>query len=195
MGLFDGIKGVIKDKVDKLSTGLKEEIIKSIKEEIGNGNISKKEALNEFKKGETFEKYVKSKFSKKYFSLEYQTPSFEDNKAWFINASKRPDFTFRYRPKEIYFSVECKYRSSLYKGKYNWAKKKQIDRYKQFMKEEGHEVFIVMGFGGEPNNPEKIYSVPLKDIKYVGLYPSFLETYEKDTEKFFFLDTNKIVLK
>ncbi|GCC11828.1 hypothetical protein IPdc08_01891 [archaeon] len=174
---------------------MKGAVLNVIKEELENSNISENEAINEFKKGKLFEDYVKSKFSKRYFSVEYQTPSYEDNQTGFINASNRPDFTLKYMPKGIYFSVECKYRSNLYKGKYNWTKKKQMDRYKQFMEEEGHPVFIVMGLGGEPNNPEKMYCVPLKDIKYVGLYPSFLDPYERDLDKFFFLDPIKIMLR
>ena len=195
MGTNDEISKVIKNQFTKLSDELQQAIVKSIREEMGNDKISNDDALDDFKKGDIFEKHIKNKFSKKYFSLEYQTPSFEDNRDWFINSSKRPDLTFVYKPKNMKFSVECKYRGNLYKGKYNWAKKKQMDRYKQFMKKEGHPVFVVMGLGGKPDNPDKMYCVPLDEIKYVGLYPSVLEPYEKDMSKSFFLDTENVVLK
>ena len=191
MGNSDKISKVIK----KFGNELQQAIVESVRGEMGNDKISNDDAINVFKKGEKFEKYVKNKFSKRYFSIEYQTPSFEDNKDWFINSSKRPDFTFTYKPENMDFSVECKYRSNLYKGKYNWAKKRQMDRYKQFMGKEGHPVFIVMGLGGKPESPEKIYCVPLKEIKYVGLYPKFLEPYEKDMSRSFFLDHKNSILK
>lgn len=197
MGTNDKISEVIKNQFTKLSDELQQAIVKSIREEMGNDKISNDDVINVYKKGEVFENYVKNKFSRKYFSLEYQTPSFEANRDWFINSSKRPDFTLTYKHKlkKIKFSVECKYRASLYKGKYNWAKKKQMDRYKQFMKKEGHPVFVVMGLGGKPDNPDKMYCVPLDEIKYVGLYPKILEPYEKNPGKNFFLDTESVVLK
>ena len=36
----------------------------------------------------------------------------------------------------------------------------------------------MMGLGGDPEDPDDLYLVPLSNIKHVGLYPSFLERYQ-----------------
>jgi hypothetical protein len=43
-----------------------------------------------------------------------------------------------------------------------------------------------MGLGGAPNRPEKMYCVPLKEIKYPKLYPSVLTKFYHEAGKDFF---------
>jgi hypothetical protein len=38
-------------------------------------------------------------------------------------------------------------------------------------------VYIVIGVGEHPNNPNQIFFVPLREIPYVRLFPSFLQRY------------------
>lgn len=51
---------------------------------------------------------------------------------------------------------------------------------------------MVIGVGGEPNNPAKMYCLPLNEAKYPELFPSYLEKYEREPDKLFFWKNNKL---
>jgi len=53
------------------------------------------------------------------------------------------------------------------------SKPAQFTRYQKYQQEKHIPVYVVIGFGGEPNDPEMIYCIPLSEIKYPQLYPRF----------------------
>lgn len=136
-----------------------------------------------FKKGEQFEKYVRTYlFVSAYYDVVHKTHSYLDNKGDYVEESMKPDYLFRdkYSKKEFY--VEVKFRSNSYQGKVEWCKNiYQLKRYKQLDKEK--PVFILLGIEGEPSKPAYIFLIPMKEIKYTGLFYSFLENYLIDNKK------------
>lgn len=129
-----------------------------------------------FRKGQKFEDYAESFFPESHYILLDKVPDYLANKARFIESSLKPDFTFRDKKNQRQFFVEAKYRSDLYKGKLEFCKNlDQLRRYKNYDRQ--HPVFLLLGLGGKPSYPEPIFLVPVKEVKYTGLYPSFLEDF------------------
>jgi hypothetical protein len=54
----------------------------------------------------------------------------------------------------------------------------QMARYKQFEKEEKFPVYLVIGLGGIPDNPDQMFLVPLKNVNSQTLSLDFLAKYE-----------------
>ena len=61
--------------------------------------------------------------------------------------------------------MECKWREKLRDSKIAWADEDQIDRYINFQSSRNITVFVVIGVGGQPGSPEKVYVTPLDEIR------------------------------
>jgi len=128
-------------------------------------------------KGEDFEKCIRKKvFKQSDYELVMKTHDFHENKSDYVESSLYPDYLFRDKKNNKEFFVEAKYREKTFKGKVEWCKEYQFKRYKKLRK--GLPVYIAIGLGGRPRNPKQIFVVPLKNIEYSSLYPTFLEEYE-----------------
>lgn len=134
----------------------------------------------EFIMGEEFEQFTLNLFPDYDYILVRRTHDFLTNELRYVEECLFYDFTFRHRQSEYEFVIECKYRSNLVQDKLMWAKSKaQFDRYRNYEKENySGRYYIMMGLGGVPGYPNELFLVPLSDIKYVGLFPSFLEKYK-----------------
>jgi hypothetical protein len=130
-----------------------------------------------FMKGEDFEKCLRQKvFPQDKYDLVMKTHDFHENSQDYVESSLYPDYLFRDRKKNTEFWVEAKYREKLFEGKVVWCKPFQFKRYQHL--DNNLPVIIAIGFGGRPRNPEKIFLVPLEDIKYNALFPRFLQDFE-----------------
>jgi len=130
-----------------------------------------------FVTGDEFESFVRSAlYPQSDYDLLQRTHDYTANKNDYIETSKEPDFKFKSRKNGAEFFVEAKYRSRFYKQAIEWCKPYQLKRYKAIDKK--IPVFIVIGVGAVPKSPLHVYRIPLKDIKYTNLYPSFLAKYE-----------------
>lgn len=82
-------------------------------------------------------------------------------------SNRYPDFVFYYQQSHG-FAVECKWRerltTNLEKDLFTADK---LAVYQQFGDERRMPVFIVLGIGGEPCQPEQLYIIPLKEIPAV----------------------------
>lgn len=73
-----------------------------------------------------------------------------------------------------------------------WSYSEQIKRYKQFSQERKIPVFIVIGLGGEPDEPEYMFCIPLEEAKYPELFTSILEKFERPSDRNFFWKNRKL---
>lgn len=134
-----------------------------------------------FRKGEEFESYVRSYlFPKDKYILLQKTHNYIENKDDFVDSTKEPDFKFKSVSGRTFF-LEAKYRSNYFNGAIEWCKPYQLRRYREIDKHT--PILVVIGIGLQPNNPAKLFLMPLKDIKYTRLFPSFLRPYEVPTKK------------
>ena len=130
-----------------------------------------------FLKGEDFERCLRKRvFTLDNYDLVTKTHDFHENNSDYVESSLYPDYLFRDKETNKEFWVEAKYRENTYKGKIEWCKPFQLKRYQKLGKKVN--VIIAIGYSGRPRNPEKIYLIPLEQIKYTGLYPNKLIQFE-----------------
>lgn len=137
-------------------------------------------------KGNDFEKYVVDLFDEDYFSVVQWSTDITRKHDRFVEADMDPDLIMRYEPKGEIFCVECKFRSDLYEDKLNWSNSHQLERYKEYAEEHRLPFFVVIGLGGDPTYPERMFCIPLAEAKYPALFPSVFERFERDPDKNFF---------
>ncbi len=174
-----------------------EKLSKKIVEDLKDSNILvSKEApvmdqnvLNK-KKGDDFEIFVIEKFSNKYFKCK----SWRGDKmapSHFPESNKYPDLEleFNYKDYNRKIAVECKYRSNFSGGCVDLGSYDKLQQYKVFERENGIQVYVVLGVGGEPTAPEELYLIPLPHIESNKMYRNKLsKEYTKSLSAKFFYD-------
>ncbi|SRX56131.1 hypothetical protein [Aequorivita sp. CIP111184] len=132
-----------------------------------------------FKKGDLFEKFVETElFKATVYVLVSRTNNYDQNKVRYAEDTLRPDFKFRCKKTEQEFYVEAKYRSRFKADKkIEVISYGQIERFKVFQKEENIPIFIAIGYGGVPDNPKNVSLIPLDQLSYLELYPTFLKRF------------------
>ena len=142
-----------------------------------------------YEQGRLFEEYVKNLFSEKNFKLKMWRKSRLIAPDTFISDISYPDLELVFiRNLHYPFAVECKWRKRFYKGKIDWATQNQINKYIEFDKK--MRVFIAIGIGGTPSNPEKLFVTPLLNlIGCTEVYEHQLIRYKRKPTNRFFYDT------
>ncbi|MFH1651948.1 MAG: hypothetical protein ABID87_07615 [Chloroflexota bacterium] len=134
-----------------------------------------------YRKGEDFESYVRQHlFPKDKYILLDKTHNYASNRDDFVESTKNPDFKFK-SPNGITFFIEAKFRSGYFNDKIEWGKPYQLWRYRKINRQT--PVYVVIGVGANPSNPDQLYLIPVKNIPYTGLFPSFLRQYELPPRK------------
>jgi hypothetical protein len=132
-----------------------------------------------FKLGERFENYVREVlFIDSYYVLVERTHNYSTNRKDYVEASLKPDFTFRDRRTNKEFYVEAKVRTSILDGKITWCNQKQLDRYNGYNKQK--PVFLILDFGDEN---QFLSLIPLSKAKYTGLFPSYAKQFQIEYDK------------
>lgn len=133
-------------------------------------------------KGEKFEDYVaECLFSKQHFKIVNRTPS-----AYDPNSTKweviPPDITLKELRSGEIFHVECKFRSNIrYNGSIEWTDFIHKKTYEKYGLKTGKKVYIALGVGKDPENPERLFLMDLSQTPYTTLYMTFYEEYEIPT--------------
>lgn len=162
----------------KIDPKLVKEKIKSELEKVKDPETKLIDKMKE--KGDMFEGFVASKFNKKNFKLiEWAGDKYYNGV--FAETTLHPDLKFRFKTigVEQEFSIECKYRSHFTGECIEWALEKQMQNYRQYQKEQEIPVFVAIGVGGKPNNPDELFLIPLKHIEENILHQSMLKKYKK----------------
>lgn len=150
-------------------------------------------------KGDAFENYVVSKFDRKFFRLK-DMRSDKGSNGFYPESNKYPDLVLEYKPSTFSFAVECKWRADWWKRgdgeeSIDWAGgDKKIQNYNEYAEKNNIPVFVVIGLGGEPDKPEKLFVAPLNALKYRYAKKSYLEKFLKKDSNFFF-DHKRIILR
>ena len=155
--------------------------------------VSVNEAMDESKvKGDAFEKFVVLNFDKKYFKIkEWRGDKYVNGT--YAESNQYPDLEIRFqlgRHRDL-FAVECKWRKNLKNDELEWAKDYQLSNYRQFSKERNVPVFVIIGIGGTPDDPEQLYVVPLEKMNGAIVQLKELQPYLKENKKNFYWDRTK----
>jgi len=92
-------------------------------------------------------------------------------------------------------AIECKWRSTLFQGKADVSYPEQLDRYRKFAKQSKMPVFMVIGIGGKPSDPESVYCMPLDKVKSASIDHDDLKPFYHKPENEFYYDSKAKVLR
>ena len=138
-------------------------------------------------KGTTFEGYVEGLFSKQEWRIA-ESNAYRKLGRW-VESYSNPDFVFIHRKTNKKIAVECKYKEKEYE-RILWAYDDQIERYQNFSQKQNISVFVILGIGGRPKNPKRVFLAPLSQIKYPDVKIDYLGKFERDPKKYFSLDNS-----
>ena len=139
-----------------------------------------------YKKGVSFEQYVVNLFDDSYFTVSDYTRDSSKHLNRKVESDQNPDLTMRYKKTNELFSIECKFRSSANNDKVNWARNDQIINYLSYAAKNRRPTFVVIGLGGSPDNPNRMFCLPIEEAKYPDLFISMLRKYERNPSDNFF---------
>lgn len=161
-----------------------------------NTTNNKKPILNDknkyYQKGVEFEKYIASLFNEKYFSIYDWT---RDNSLILerkVETDSNPDLTFRHLATNQLISIECKFRSQMFNNGIDWARHDQIINYLSYASRTKIPTFIVIGLGGTPRYPNRLFCIPIEEAKYTNLFISKLKRFERPPNKPFYWYNKKL---
>jgi hypothetical protein len=158
--------------------------------------VKNKINADESQKGYDFEKFIVERFDGTYFTLlEWRSDKFHNGKFPISNTLPDLEYEFKSNRHKIKFAVECKWRKSFFEYKIEWAKSYQIVNYKNYEAASGIKVFVVIGIGGLPENPESIYIVPLDRISDSIFSEYWLRPYLRYKKGNFFLTVETMTLE
>ena len=161
-------------------------------------SFSKKVVGDNYEKGRLFEEYIINLFSKKFFYQKQWRKSQEFDDSYAVVDPWNPDIEMDlvFAGKRNYrFAVECKWQARFYNGKISWAKDHQICAYRIFQDRVRIPVFVAIGIGGEPNNPEKLFLTPLNNISdKIELSEKELNPFERNPRHRFYYDYTQLKL-
>lgn len=172
-------------ETDKIVETVKEAVLKEIK--IVVTEVPKEDT--EAAKGKAFENYVVERFNPDYFELkEWRSDKYHEG--IYASSSQLPDLEYHFKTKFQFakFAVECKWRQEFIKGRIEWAKSYQMVNYRDYERKNRIDVFVIIGVGGTPENPESVYIVPLKDIRSNVLTEAQLKQYYRYRQGNFYLN-------
>jgi hypothetical protein len=143
-----------------------------------------------YEEGRLFEQFVIHLFNEDNFKLDKWRKSEKLEERALLEDCNNPDLELVFgRYRKYRFAVECKWRKRFVRGKITWAEDFQIWSYLAFQNQFQMPVFIAIGIGGEPSNPEKLFVTPLGNIEmYQEVYEFDLIPYRKRPASKFFYD-------
>ena len=108
----------------------------------------------------------------------------------FAETTPQPDLLmeFHLKGKRYPFAVECKWRKNERNESFEFATSEQLDRYRKYETEHKIPVFVAIGMGGEGSDPNQLFIIPLKRLKYNKISIDYLKQFEKQIDKKFYFD-------
>jgi hypothetical protein len=147
--------------------------------------------------GDVFERLVVSKFDTRYFKLKEWAGDKYIN-GIYAETTTNPDLVLCYSAGKTQktIAVECKYRSKYTKDGIFWASAQQISNYRNYQDETKIPVFVAIGVGGVPDNPEDFFVIPLDKLFDRFISRRKMQYYRKNNfkSKNIFLDVVKLKL-
>lgn len=131
-------------------------------------------------KGAMFEKYVEGLFHPLEFEILWKSPPFLTDT--YTESMELPDFMVFHKRTKHQIWIEAKYRTNTVDNMIEWCKPEQLDKYKKFREKHGKEkFFVILGFMGTPDNPDKLYLFDLDDVEYNAIYKNKLVKHQRET--------------
>lgn len=135
-------------------------IVNDLPEKLEQPNNASKE------KGDAYEDFVVNLLADWRLTLLDRTQDAVSSAGVVAESCKNPDLHVQQKrgKSNIDYYLECKYRSSWNDGKITFEKW-QLDRYRQFQRDNQRKVIFALGVGGTPSAPTTFMLVPLDSVK------------------------------
>jgi hypothetical protein len=128
-------------------------------------------------KSSQFEKYARDNvFPDEHFNLMRNPYPFTANQYDIPESCMNPDFRFIDKMNNAEFYLATKFRAALNGDKIEWTNPLQLAHYQACQKE--IPVFILLGLGNAPDNPCRLFLLPLDNARCTGIYLSEARKYE-----------------
>lgn len=134
------------------------------------------------KKGDAFEQFITTKFPRQYYRLE----EWRSDKGYvgvYAEGNKKPDLEYTLKKGNQRFAIECKFRSNVYDDFVVIAKDGQLERYKGYSQSQRLPVFIALGLGGAPENPTRIFVIPVDKLSNKTVNLKYYSHYEIHSDR------------
>lgn len=135
-----------------------------------------------YAKGFEFEKYAISLFNEENWVIERVSSDVSEAVGRYVHSDSWPDLTIKNRRTGRRFSIECKYRSNFCTHRdckqIRWAEEHQIRSYNKFQNKENHLVYVIIGVGGAPSKPERLFLLPLNSLRQPFVKEDYLSDFE-----------------
>jgi hypothetical protein len=131
----------------------------------GRAQLTSYGSMDAEEKGLDFEKYVVKQFDRHFFTLmDWRGDKFHEG--IYPKSSRNPDLVYEFRIKDTArkFAIECKFRSRLINDSVTLMSEEKYNIYKAYH-QNSEPVYIALGLGGTPYNPEKFYLIPFSNVK------------------------------
>lgn len=123
--------------------------------------------------GKLFEDYALKIFPEEAFTIVHKTVGAADLNGRYTEDCINPDYKFRDRATGKEFWVECKYRSHRGEhGAIEWTDQEHLQTYKRIRKETGIKVYVLIGLGGRPDDPQELLFFDLDEKGFATLFYS-----------------------
>lgn len=129
--------------------------------------------------GYAFEKHVLGLLKKEFDVVRWM----QDGASTKEEIDFSPDIVVKNKKTGAVAGIECKFRSTHFKGRISWAKEYQLKKYERFKDKAGCPLFIVIGLGGTPEKPGYMYCVPLWQAAHRSLDADSLKRYRRNPQR------------
>jgi hypothetical protein len=149
----------------------------------------------DLRKGYLFELYIRKLFNERNFKvLDHRNSLATGDKQLPASYFSLPDLELLFIRNNTYrLAVECKWRQKSFQ--LTPKEQEKIRKYKKYQREENITVFIAIGIGGEPSNPEKLFVTPLDYISnFSQIEEGDLIEFKRKPTRSFFYDTVQMKL-
>lgn len=169
-------------------------------------NLSTDEVLPAIKTGQRensclFEEYIAGLFDPARFKVKkFCTENISKAPANSPKPHPELEFDFSNSGHNHQFAIHCTWNHSFFNIQNEtgifWARKSQIRNYNNYQKNKATPVWVAIGIGGIPSNPEQLYMARLSELKEKFIPVSELEVYKirKESPRFSFNPNTKRVI-
>ena len=163
-------------------------------------NVNKAELQVAEEKGIQFEKWVVKRLPRDFYTIkEWREDKYVDGN--YAESTKNPDLEVEFHMGQVRkpFAIECKWRQGYDHGEKPyivWASERQIENYRSFAEGKNLPVFVVIGLGGNPDDPDEVFIVNLNSLKYPKATAEYLGQFRRRNKELgFYYDYKKPELK
>lgn len=129
-------------------------------------------------KGEQFENFVQNTmFPNSHYELLHKTNDYSQNSTRYVRSSLKPDFQFKCNITGKIFYVEAKFRSKIYKGKYEVLSEQQFDSFPSLNSAE-RPIYIAFGYGGKAEDPDFVSLIPFEKATKRAIRPEKVREFD-----------------